>query len=434
VKYHAAISFSNSQCQVKANFGKKNFKFGIEDMLSNHYKEVFDEVNAEPLDSKLVYDLVHDYLIHSGFVGTLQAFEDESSFALIRKENEEETKENEFDALKSKPVGNGLPRKKTLGPDTLALTSRDPKPSSFNPATKSQKDLPKEEAKEIEIIPEIQTSPPDLSPSNFSPFNFDIDMPDTQPEEGKPKVDLEMKEEGQQEKGSEGGEESAVKVDDVKVEVGEKKDVEMEEVKEPKMESKKSLAHSEMLRSETNGAEQSEQSEVYEIDPFFNRTVSADALNNFSKIQQRSGRSESIKNPILTNFWKMNESSENWKKIKPDQSYFKLEERGFMRHLLLERKYDEVLQHLAQTFPEVLKKDERITVAINCLKLITILAKGNFEEAIQFGTEMLSGKEGIKIPAIDANGALIEVTTLDYFSLIAYQDMATSDFAYLLQD
>lgn len=133
-KYHAAISFSNSQFTVVANFGRKNFKFGIEDMLSNHYKEIFDEISSEQIDSKQVFDLVHDYLIHSGFVGTLQAFEDESSFALIKKENEIEEEKDDFSKLANKS-GFFMPRKNTLGPDMLLpLSSRDRASANFGTA------------------------------------------------------------------------------------------------------------------------------------------------------------------------------------------------------------------------------------------------------------------------------------------------------------
>jgi hypothetical protein len=125
----AAISFANSHFQVSVNFGTKNYKFGIEDMLSNHYKEIYDEINAEQIDSKQVFDLVHDYLIHSGFVGTLQAFEDESSFALI-KDKKEKNKDpaDEFQQLHNKTLSN-MPRKKTLGPDMLTALSARRRPS-----------------------------------------------------------------------------------------------------------------------------------------------------------------------------------------------------------------------------------------------------------------------------------------------------------------
>ena len=100
-------------------------------MLSNHYKEIYDEISGEQVDSKQVFDLVHDYLIHSGFVGTLQAFEDESSFALIKKENEIEEEKDEFSNLANRS-GFFLPRKNTLGPDMLLpLSSRDRASANF---------------------------------------------------------------------------------------------------------------------------------------------------------------------------------------------------------------------------------------------------------------------------------------------------------------
>lgn len=91
-------------------------------MLSNHYKEMYDEINNEKVDSKYVFDLVHDYLIHSGFIGTLQTFEEESSFALM-KEDDFEAKD-EFAALANNTTAN-IPRKKTLGADMLLFRSRD---------------------------------------------------------------------------------------------------------------------------------------------------------------------------------------------------------------------------------------------------------------------------------------------------------------------
>jgi hypothetical protein len=87
-------------------------------MLSNHYKEMYDEINKEKIDSKYVFDLVHDYLIHSGFIGTLQAFEEESSFALMKEEDFDA--KDEFAVLANNTTTKIL-RKKTLGPDMLPL-------------------------------------------------------------------------------------------------------------------------------------------------------------------------------------------------------------------------------------------------------------------------------------------------------------------------
>jgi hypothetical protein len=214
------------------------------------------------------------------------------------------------------------------------------------------------------------------------------------------------------------------------------KDADMEEEKQPEMKHRHSIGdNSEMLKSETIDQEKSEISEAYEFDPFLSKTLSLDMLNpSANKAQQRFGRSESIHNPILTSFWKMNELNDQWKKIKPDQSYFKLEERGFMRHLLLEEKYDETLKHLQETFPNVIKKEEQVSLSINCLKLVAILKEDKPEEAIEFGQNWLMHKEHVKIPAIDVNGNYWEVSTLDYISLIAYSDMETSDAAFLLNE
>lgn len=214
------------------------------------------------------------------------------------------------------------------------------------------------------------------------------------------------------------------------------KDVDMEEeAKEPKQMHKPSIDDgSELIKSEAFEIEKSEMSEQYDIDPFFGRTVSMDATNAFNKLTQRSGRSESIRNPILTSFWKMNDSTDRKSRIKPDHNYMKLEERGFTRHLLLEGKYEEALNYLLDTFPDTLKKDNRIKTSINCLQLVKILQSGKLEEAIQFGQESLIGMEQVSIPAIDNDGNYCEVTPVDFFSLIAFQDMETSEFSYLLND
>jgi hypothetical protein len=138
-----------------------------------------------------------------------------------------------------------------------------------------------------------------------------------------------------------------------------KKDQDVEMVEE------KHQDKSEALRSNAIDEDKSEPSDAYEFDPFFGKTLSTDALNAFSKIQQRSGRSESIRNPILTSFWKMNETGDAWKKIKPDHDYMKLEERGFIRHLLLEGMFDEALSQLKEHFGGIVEKDPRVQTSIN---------------------------------------------------------------------
>lgn len=104
-------------------------------MLSNHYKEVYDEINKIEIDSKDVFDLVHDYLIYSGFVGTLHAFEDESSFALIQKEDcEVEDNLNKINSLLNKSTF-ATPRKNTLGPDMnvpLSARGKQTQPNLLN--------------------------------------------------------------------------------------------------------------------------------------------------------------------------------------------------------------------------------------------------------------------------------------------------------------
>ena len=175
-------------------------------------------------------------------------------------------------------------------------------------------------------------------------------------------------------------------------------------------------------------------SDAYEIDPFFGRTLSLDAIQGLSRTTQRIGRSESIRNPILTTFWKQNDSPDKKKMIKPEQNYMKLEERGFIRHLMLEGKFNEVLEYIENNFPEMFKEDKRITVAINWLKLVDILKNGRLEEAIEFGQNYLIEAGQISFPSVNGDGAYISVTALDFFSLIAFQDMQNWDFSFLLLD
>jgi hypothetical protein len=148
-KYHAAISFGNGECTISANFGAKGFKYGIEDMLSNNYKDIYNEISDETVDSKIVFDLVHDYLLHSGFVGTLKAFENESSFQLM-KQDDEESKDVVGDISNFK-MGNtsfNMQRKNTMGPDMLPLSMR-PKESErkIDPTAEPQNE--NEEVKQI---------------------------------------------------------------------------------------------------------------------------------------------------------------------------------------------------------------------------------------------------------------------------------------------
>lgn len=42
--YHAAVSFGNGECSISANFGATDFKFGVEDMLSNSYQETYNSI------------------------------------------------------------------------------------------------------------------------------------------------------------------------------------------------------------------------------------------------------------------------------------------------------------------------------------------------------------------------------------------------------
>ena len=93
-------------------------------MLSNNYKGIFNEINSEVVDSKAVFDLVHDYLVKSGFVGTLKAFEDESSFQLMKKDDEESKDVVNDMHFKLGSTSFNLQRKNTMGPDMLPLSMR----------------------------------------------------------------------------------------------------------------------------------------------------------------------------------------------------------------------------------------------------------------------------------------------------------------------
>lgn len=450
----AAISFANSHFHVSVNFGTKNFKFGIEDMLSNHYKEIYEEICAEQIDSKQVFDLVHDYLIHSGFVGTLQAFEDESSFALIKdKKVEKEEQADEFDKLHSKAVSY-MPRKKTLGPDMLVGLSARNRPSESvltDNIAESYTARENEEEKEVLDVnqqPEGQNAGEDKQAEqtqNQKPVE-EIKMPapkeihesklpckrfsDTyktvkefpsgtikrsftdlmhlehqidDSKENKVEVDAEMKDGSQLADNDQNKQEVEKPQDGIFLDFNnltlepnaQKEDVQQEVVKQEvakpvedirkddpdeemidtsskvkkdqdvEMVEERHQRKSEVIRSDVIDEDKSEDSDAYEFDPFFGRTVSTGALNAFSKIQQRSGRSESIRNPILTSFWRLNETGDNWKKIKPDNDYMKLEERGFIRHLLLEGMYDEALTQLKEHFGRIVEKEPRIQTSIN---------------------------------------------------------------------
>jgi len=202
------------------------------------------------------------------------------------------------------------------------------------------------------------------------------------------------------------------------------KDVEMEVENQSRVED-----NSEMLKSVTNDHDKSEISEPYEFDPFFGKVTNGDAIN---ELQQRAGRSESIKNPILTSFWKMNNSGYYNMNGKSNDTYKKLEERGFTRHLLLEGKYEEALQYLGETLPDILEKEPSIKVSIYWLKLITIIQDGKFEEAIGFGRKHLTDWQEISIPVHHPTKGYIDVTSVDFFSLIAFEDIINSEFGFLL--
>lgn len=180
------------------------------------------------------------------------------------------------------------------------------------------------------------------------------------------------------------------------------------------------------LKTNVNECEKSELSETFEINPFIGRSGSQDSS------RQRLVRSESIQNPILTDFWKnMKETGENWRKTHPDENYFKLEERGFMRHLLLEGNYEEAIKHLEESFPEIMEKEKKIIVAINCLKLVEIMKEKKELEAIEFAQNNLAN-ENVKLPVLDQNGNYTEVTPQDFFSLICFLENEKKGKMYLL--
>ena len=153
VAYHAAVSFGNTQCSITANFGSKGYKFGIEDMLSNTYKEMYEEISQETIDSKDIFDLVHDYLLYSGFVGTLHAFEDESSFDLLKKEKDElEQSGLEYHPILHKSTS-FIGRKNTLNDEAEPFSLRTSKiketaKEESEDKTKNSKDQVKEENKD----------------------------------------------------------------------------------------------------------------------------------------------------------------------------------------------------------------------------------------------------------------------------------------------
>ena len=198
-----------------------------------------------------------------------------------------------------------------------------------------------------------------------------------------------------------------------------------DEEKPPRRTRENRTEKSEIMKSETNEVDASDAlSSTFEINPFLGKTMSLDVLNSLNHSRQRIGRSESIHNPILTDFWKsMNENGENWKKIKPEMNYYNLEERGFIRHLILEEKYDQALLRINETFPDILEKEEKIIVAINCMKIANLLREGKYYESIEFAKDNLSDKNHIDFPARNNDGDYFHVYASDYFSLIGEDDI-----------
>lgn len=115
--------------------------------------------------------------------------------------------------------------------------------------------------------------------------------------------------------------------------------------------------------TELEDLEKSELSESMGFDPAFGHTLSLDAMRGMANIPQRQGRSESIGNPILTSFWKNNESL--YRNLNSEKDYMKLEDRGFIRHLMLEGNYDKVMEIMQEKYQNVLNIDPRIKESIN---------------------------------------------------------------------
>ena len=114
-------------------------------------------------------------------------------------------------------------------------------------------------------------------------------------------------------------------------------------------------------KSELEDLEKSELSESMGFDPAFGRTLSLDAMRGMTNIPQRQGRSES--NPILTSFWKNNDSLD--RNLNSGKDYMKLEDRGFIRHLMLEGNYDKVMEIMQEKYQNVLNIDPRIKESLN---------------------------------------------------------------------
>eukprot|EP00344_Euplotes_crassus_P005941 CAMPEP_0197002990 /NCGR_PEP_ID=MMETSP1380-20130617/7368_1 /TAXON_ID=5936 /ORGANISM="Euplotes crassus, Strain CT5" /LENGTH=567 /DNA_ID=CAMNT_0042421351 /DNA_START=82 /DNA_END=1785 /DNA_ORIENTATION=+ len=421
IERRAAVSFTNAHCSIKANFGKKNFKFGIEDMLSGHYKEVYEQINQIKIDPKNAFDLVHEYLIHSGFVGTLKAFEEESAFELIKKEKQEEQKD-EFAAMANISASVEKPRKKTLGPENLKFNSKNFSTSNKDePVGKSERKASQSPPEKVEEQEKEDDNMNDQNPEEEVKDNKEEQKDEKEPENNPEAKDVEMescdlhKDNNQPKEPTRvPGEEEEEVIDTTT----KNKDAEMGESARHRNIPDKSLV--------SNDAGESELSEPFEIDPFFGKTVSLDILRSLPSSRQRAGRSESIHNPILTDFWKtFNENGEDWTKIKPEQNYYKLEERGFIRHLLLEGKYVQAFQHLQETFPEILEEDKRVSMGIHCLKLVEIIKENNMNDAIEFVQDKEFNNDEIILPAINEEGDSTEVKPKDFFSLVAYTDLDT---------
>lgn len=209
----------------------------------------------------------------------------------------------------------------------------------------------------------------------------------------------------------------------------------VEEIKEPTAKNlhKASIDIPSIVeKSELEEMEKSEISESYGfIDPLLAKAFSFDQIKN---LPHRTGRSESIGIPRYGSIMRHYELGDGFFREGQGVNYLKLEERGYIRHLVKEEKYDEVIEAILTNFPKAIEKDNRILEGINWLKFVKIIQSQDYDNAIKFGQENFDSLKDIKLPAYDENGNLVEVTKDDYFMLIGFVNPSESNKDYLFSD
>lgn len=91
-EFFPSISLNSLNEEARLNFGVDYFKFDLntrivvchslfntQDVVNDEYMEI----ENQPTATKDIFNLVHDYFIHYGYVKTLDQFEDESDYDII---------------------------------------------------------------------------------------------------------------------------------------------------------------------------------------------------------------------------------------------------------------------------------------------------------------------------------------------------------------